>query len=89
MKLKKITAVLLAAAMTVATAACGGSGETKTGETGDGGSAPEEAGDSGAATGEEGEGASGETTKISFLTCQGKFKEAYRTMAEEIGRAHV
>lgn len=88
MKLKKITAVLLAAAMTVATAACGGSGETKTGETGDGGSAPEEAGDSGAATGEEGEGASGETTKISFLTCQGKFKEAYRTMAEAIKKDH-
>ena len=39
MKLKKITAILLATAMTVATAACGGSGETKTGESGNGGTA--------------------------------------------------
>lgn len=32
--------------------------------------------------------ADGETTKISFLTSQGKFKESYRTMAEAIKEDH-
>lgn len=77
MKFQKVLAAAMAATMVFSLAGCG-SKETaeSTGTETTGTDAVQESTDSAAGT------------KISFLTCQGKFKEEYRTMAEEIKKDH-
>lgn len=85
MKFKKLTALGLAAIVSLSLIGCGGSKEEKAPEAA--GEAQEETNTSQGEDKAQGE-SSAETTKISFLTCQGKFKEEYRTMAAEIEKDH-
>lgn len=84
MKLKKALAATMAAAMVFSLAGCGSKAPVES--TGNTAVESKEEDVKAADAVQESSDITGsmEGTKISFLTCQGKFKEEYRTMAEEI-----